>query len=155
MTPELKQQLADFVQALKSAWGDDLVSVVLFGSQVSGTAMPESDIDVLIVKKGFPASRLARRDELHALDDQFPEGLRYKLSTILLTSEEASDTKPYYLDMTVDCELLYDRGSFFEGVLNRLKNRLKELGSQRVFDPDGYPYWILKPDARLGEEIIL
>jgi len=155
MTTELKRELSDFAEALKSTWGDDLVSVVLFGSQAAGTATEESDVDLLIVKKGFPASRLARRAAMKPVYGRIPSELQDRASTILLTPDEAEDTKPYYLDMTVDCEILYDRDGFFEGILNRLRNRLKELGSRRVFDPDGYPYWILKPDARLGEEITL
>jgi hypothetical protein len=46
--------------------------------------------------------------------------------------------------------LLYDRDGFFRGVLERLRARLRELGSQKVYLDDGHWYWILKPDAAVG-----
>jgi predicted nucleotidyltransferase len=153
--PELRRELDDFVRVLREFWGDDLVAVVLFGSQAAGTARADSDVDVLVVSRNFPASRLARRDLLRPALDRAAPGLRDRLSTILLTPSEAATTKPFYLDMTLHSEVLFDRDGFFVSVLTRLNERLRELGSRRVFDPDGYPYWILKPDARIGEEIVL
>jgi len=38
-----------------------------------------------------------------------------------------------------------------ENVLRRLSERLKELGSRRVYLPDGSWYWILKPTIKRGE----
>ena len=51
--------------------------------------------------------------------------------------------------------LLYDRDGFFAAILQRLKTRLAELGSERRVDKDGYEYWVLKPDLKPGEAVEL
>lgn len=44
--------LEDLKQALLALYGEGLVQLILFGSQARGDAMPDSDIDVLVVLKG-------------------------------------------------------------------------------------------------------
>lgn len=70
---------------------------------------------------------------------------------IPLTPEEARETKPLYLGMITAHVLLYDREAFFATLLQRLKDRLAELGSERRLDKDGYAYWVLTPDFKPGE----
>lgn len=72
------------------------------------------------------------------------------LSAVLKTPEEVQKGSPLFLDMVEDAELLYDRGGFFQGVLQRLRRRLKELGAKRVFRGTRW-YWVLKPDIKPGE----
>ncbi len=78
-----------------------------------------------------------------------------KVSVMPLTPEEASTTKPFYLGMLTAHTLLYDRDGFFATILERLKTRLAELGSERRVDKDGYEYWVLKPDFKPGEAVEL
>ena len=69
------------------------------------------------------------------------------------TPEEARVHSPLYLDMVEDGRLLFDREGFFAGVLDRMRARMRELGSQRVFLPDGSWYWDLQPGFRFGGEV--
>jgi len=46
--------------ALISVWGDNLVSLVVFGSVARGDARRDSDVDLLIVGKQLPKSRFKR-----------------------------------------------------------------------------------------------
>ena len=78
-----------------------------------------------------------------------------KVSIIPLTPAEASTTKPFYLGMLTAHAVLYDRDEFFATILQRLKRRLAEVGSERRVDKDGYEYWDLKPDFKPGEVIEL
>lgn len=151
----LGRDLERFLGLLQAEWGDDLISVVLFGSHARGQARPESDIDLLIVKKHFPRSRLERQKLLCQLDKKIGMEFATALSPILLTPEEAQVIKPYYLGLLSSHAILFDRDQFFARILKRLEERLVELGAERRFDPDGYEYWVLKKDAQLGEEIIL
>jgi predicted nucleotidyltransferase len=47
----LRQILKEYRTALKELLGDDLDSIVLFGSQARGDAVEGSDIDVLCIMK--------------------------------------------------------------------------------------------------------
>lgn len=54
-------QLKDFVRAAQTALGDDLLSMVLFGSAAEGRLRPTSDVNVLLLLKRFDRARI---DEL-------------------------------------------------------------------------------------------
>ncbi len=58
----LKTILAALKSELRATYGDRLVSLILFGSQARGDALPGSDIDLLIVLKGTvdPATEISR-----------------------------------------------------------------------------------------------
>jgi predicted nucleotidyltransferase len=147
----LRDDLRRYVAALERRYGADLVSVVLFGSRARGEAGPESDIDVLIVARGLPRKRWDRYGGLSDLARQVSEEFSYAATPTLLRPEEAQEVKPYYLGMLSGHAILRDEGGFFAGVLERLQQRLAELGSQRYVDEDGYEYWDLKPDWKPGD----
>ena len=144
-----------FVDRLRRAWGEELISVILFGSHAARKAKPESDIDLLIIKSGLPRNRYKRRMEFLEFKKNCAQDKDFlaKLSVILLTPEEARITKPYYLGMVHASRILFDRDDFFAGIMADLQARLRRLGSRRLFDRDGYEYWILKEDYQLGEAI--
>ena len=77
------------------------------------------------------------------------------ISAIVLTPEEAATVKPFYLGLLDGHRILVDRDGFLQGVLARLERRLAELGSRRLTDDQGNPYWDLKPDYVLGEDVVL
>ena len=70
------------------------------------------------------------------------------------TPDEARFCSPLYLDLVED-GMLVDRGDFFRDVLDGLRERMRQLGSRRVFLGDGSWYWDLKPDFRFGEVVEL
>ena len=155
LPPAIAQDLQCFLRVLHSRYGEDLVSVVLFGSWARGKARAESDIDLLVISKHFPRSRLDRHRDMFEAVKAVTKEFTAKVSIIPLTPEEASTTKPFYLGMLTAHALLYDRDEFFAAILQRLEKRLAELGSERRVDKDGYEYWVLKPDFKPGEVIEL
>ena len=152
--------LRKLLRALLRRFGDDLISVVLFGSVARGEAKRDSDVDLLIVVRGLPRSRLKRQDIFMEVEEELePElenlrkrGYEIDFSPILKTDEEAERISPLYLDMVEDAVILFDRGGFFRRIMDRLRERLRELGAERV-RLGSRRYWRLKRDYRFGEVI--
>ena len=148
-----------YTEALKRHFGDRLVSVVLYGSVARGDYTNTSDIDLLIVAEGLPESRRERnrilvdieeREFSHVLRKLHRQGIYMDFSTKIKTPEEAQRFTPFYLDLTEDAVILYDRDRFFEKVLERFRKRLQELGARRIWRGKVW-YWEIKPDLKWGE----
>jgi predicted nucleotidyltransferase len=158
----LQAVAARYAELLRGALGENLLSVVLFGSVARGEAGPDSDIDLLIVGEEFPPGRFARLRVLEEVDAEFePEldrlrsrGLHPRLARLLKTRAEATRLVPLYLDFVEDARLLHDRDGFFQTVLTRLGVSLKRLGAERRLRGQTR-YWVLKRDFRPGEVIEL
>lgn len=152
--------LNDFVEILKERFRDHLISVVVFGSVARNMANEYSDIDVCIVLRDLPKSNYKRSKmifpcikELKKKDSYnfiCQSGYYSEISPIIYTPEEIVDTKPIFIDMVDDAVLIYDDGTF-KRKLNKLKRRMEELGSKKIYLEDGTWYWKLKPDLRFGE----
>jgi hypothetical protein len=133
LSDRVSAELASYVAALHRRFGADLVSVVAFGSRVRGDR--------------YEGLRNVARE----VSDEFAD----MVAPILLTPEEASHVKRYYLGMLSGHMIVSDEGQFFAGVLDRLRQRLAELGSRRYVDDQGYEYWDLKPDWKPGDIVTL
>lgn len=148
--------------ACHEAYGPRLVALAVFGSVGRGNPRPDSDVDVLIVAEPLPRGRLARVAEFAVVDRALAGelararalGVSTTLSPIFKTPEEVRLGSPLFFDMVDDARLLYDRGGFLANRLARLRARLEELGSRRVWKDGGW-LWDLKPDYRPGEEFEL
>ena len=73
-------------------------------------------------------------------------------SEVILTPEEVRGHPPILLDLVTDAVILYDKGVLREE-LEKVRRRLQELGARKVTIPGKGWYWILKPNAKLGEVI--
>jgi predicted nucleotidyltransferase len=162
--PEVVENLLqDLLAALHETQGENLVSVVLYGSVARGEAHARSDIDLLIICHDLPRGAFDRwrvfrqaTDRLKAQQEALlQQGYTVRWSPVLKTVEEAKYHSPLYLDMTLDARLLYDRDGFFNGVLDEMRARMRELGSRRVTLPSGTQYWDLKPDYQWPEIVEL
>lgn len=162
----LEERYADvlrrLVVALRSAYGERLVSVVVFGSVGRGTQREDSDVDFVVVARDLPRGRTARVEEFlpveralaPALVPPRPELVPIALSPVFKTPAEAEAGSPLFLDLVDDARILYDEDDFFAGRLQRLRDRLAELGARRVFRGNAW-HWVLKPDLRPGEVFTL
>lgn len=151
----LADDLRRYVEALDRHFGGRLVSVVLFGSWARGTARPDSDLDLLVVIRDLPSDRSERQRDLYEVPREVSQALADAISPVVLTPEEAERVQPYYLGMLSGHVPLHDAGGFFAGILQRLQQRLGELGARRYVDRDGYEYWDLKPDWKPGDVVVL
>jgi predicted nucleotidyltransferase len=148
--------------AVRIAYGDRLVSLVVFGSVGRGSARPDSDLDFLVVADGLPDGRSARVAEFERVEGQLTdtlEGARAKgvttaLSPLFKTPAEADRGSPLFLDLVEDARICFDRGDFFAHLLARLRARLAALGARRVWRGARW-YWDLKPDFKPGDVVEL
>lgn len=54
--------------------------------------------------------------------------------------------------MTEDAVIIHDKENFFERILTSLIEKMKKLGSKRIWIGKKW-YWILKDDVKFGEVI--
>ncbi len=152
--------LEKLVELLSKSLGDKLVSVVVYGSVARGSARKDSDVDVLIIAESLPKSRMMRQqlfleveNKLEpVIDELWNMGFYVDFSPVILSVEEASRIRPIYLDMVEDSVILYDKDGFFNNIISRLREKLRELGSKRIWVKDKW-YWMIKPDIRFGEVV--
>jgi predicted nucleotidyltransferase len=156
----LQQPFRNAIAAAAESWaaemGERLVSVVLFGSVARREARETSDVDVIVVARGFPHSlRDRRRPLLEGWEKVRAErGLPWvSWNLVTKTPEEARYHSPLYLDIVEDGVLILDRDGFFGAVLSAMRERMRVLGSRRIYLDDGTWYWDLKPDFRFGEVV--
>lgn len=164
---DFQHALADaagrLVETLAEQQGDNLVSAVLFGSVARGEAVRGSDVDLLLVLRDLPHARVdrhrvfydARLAQAGFLRALYEQGIAFDWSPLLLTTEEARQRSPLYLDLVDDARLLLDRGGFFTAVLDDMRLRMAELGSRRVELRNGSWLWLLAPDRAPGEAVEL
>ena len=159
-----RRRLVTYIlELLRSFLGDDLISVVVFGSVARGRADLNSDTDVILVASNMPRSLSERMEILANLLVDFSKTQTYEelnrrgLNTWVqfhpLTMEEAELHRPIYLDVVEDGIIVYDRGGFIKRVMEGFKSKLEALGAKRVFLEDGSWYWDLKPSIKRGEVV--
>jgi len=159
MTVSLEELGEALRRVFLEVFGESLVSLVLFGSYARGDYSVDSDVDVLVVLES-----VGDRFELHRKLDAVEEalepifrrlrerGYNPRLSPYVLSREQASQTRPLYLDMVFDCRILYDKDGFMSKVVERVKRRLEEYGAERVYIGRRYVV-VLKRDYRFGDVI--
>lgn len=144
--------------ALRRVYGQDLVSCAVYGSVGRRTQRFGSDIDLLIVARNLPDGRTRRVVQFEPAEDELAALLAAcggsdgpaVLSPVFKTPEEAEAGNLLFLDMVEDARVLVDEHGFFAARLDRLRRRMQELGSQRIWRGNAW-HWVLKPDFRPGE----
>lgn len=160
---ELRERLeAGLLTAAQACYGARLHSLLIYGSTGRGTFSINSDVDLLVVAESLPVGRMARVGEFERVEKTLgallseirARGWQVELSPIFRTPAEVEIGSPLFLDMTEDARVLLDRNDLMARRLDRLRARLKRLGSRRIWQHDIW-YWDLKPDFQPGDRIEL
>jgi predicted nucleotidyltransferase len=81
--------LSEFVAAAREAYGDDLISVVLYGSAAEGKLGPASDVNLILVLRSFDPERVGRmRDALLGAEAAIKLRVMFLLATEIATAAE-------------------------------------------------------------------
>ncbi|MBI2215799.1 MAG: nucleotidyltransferase domain-containing protein [Candidatus Rokubacteria bacterium] len=150
----------------RDLYGDDLRSLVLYGSVARGSFGPGSDVDLLIVLDRSPLSWGKRMSQFIRGIVERPEveraaaGLRRshvpsRVEPIVLTEAELAPHPPLLLDLTEDSVVLVDSGGVFAREIARVRDRLAELGARRVWHSPDRWYWLLTPEIEPGQVITI
>lgn len=155
-----KNLIDEILMGLKMTFGDDILSVALFGSVARGTAKKDSDIDLLIIHKEVSYDSAKRfldlqfeMEDKEAYKELRNRGFYPCLSPIFMTSDELSIKPLILLDIMDHGIILKDEEGVLLDKIQKLKIRLGELGSKKIVFEDGSWAWDLKPDWKIGEVI--
>ena len=123
------QRFKKIVDCYLDFLGEDLVSIVLFGSHARGEAKSTSDYDLFIVAARLPARPFKRVLFIRSpLIGQFEE----KLCIVAKTPEEVLENfPPFFLDLGMDGIILFDKNDFFRNLQKKIREIIREAGLQR------------------------
>lgn len=166
LRPELVRYLELLTTRCKEHYGDELRSLVLYGSVVRETFRPTSDLDLLVVVhhsalslgkriSQFINAILDRPDVEKAAACLRQRSLPWRVEPVVLTERELAAHPPLLLDLTEDAMVLEDRDGVFAQEIARVQERLQELGARRVWLQGDRWYWVLTPEIRPGEVITI
>ena len=153
-----------FISLVQEAIGENVVSIVLYGSVARGEAGIESDIDLLLVVRDGSPSYYEQLQPVLPLLRQLRQHRRWyelrakgwspEVNVMILSKQEADCNRLLYLDMIEDARILMDRDSFFQRRLQKLQIRLQELQARKIRQ-NGNWYWDLKPNLQPQESVVL
>jgi predicted nucleotidyltransferase len=146
-------QAVDFQELVKcynDYLGDQLISIVLFGSRARGDAQETSDYDLFIIARQLPSKPLHRMLYIRSpLKGQFEE----RFCIIARTPEEVEKNfPPFYLDLGLDGVILFDGNDFFRKLQERIRDIIRQAGLRRKKDNEEY-YWEWETPPKRGWEI--
>ncbi|MFQ6091343.1 MAG: nucleotidyltransferase domain-containing protein [bacterium] len=160
MLKEYNKIVELFTQSVKERLKGRITSLAIYGSVARGKIKPGSDIDSLLIGEGLPENYHERVDLILPILDEIERSAPYlkasagrvpvDIQFIILSKEEAKQTRPVFIDMVEDVKIMFDDG-FLKEKLDQIRIRMAELGSKRVYLEDGSWYWDLKPDLVPGE----
>lgn len=155
-----KVLLGRVLELLKFHFGEDFLSCALFGSVARNEALPESDVDLLIIHRscGYrPMDKFLKLLRDLEKDKEYKrlkkQGYLPEPYPVFLDEKELEENPLILLDVLDHGIILYDGDGILDKRLISFKKRLRELGAEKISLPDGSYYWDLKPDWKPKEVI--
>lgn len=132
---ELRLLLGTVIRRLQDRFGDDLQSVVLFGSQARGEASAGSDLDLLVIVPNLPQEWrdvFAVEDELAGIGTEIGHRLDIRLFEPKAVSHAVTWTTPLMLEVFDAHQVLFDRDGFFGAEIKRFSAVAHERGVFKI-----------------------
>lgn len=128
-----------FIDACKKEFGENLVSIVSFGSFPRGIATSSSDLDFLVV-----VNERESEDLIKEIRKDIILKFHIKLDTILMTRKDAEDNfnsfSPLFSSFILGIKIWYDREDFFK---KEFENFLKEMRKTNIKYCEEHRIWDL------------
>jgi len=119
----------EFVEACKEKFGEDLISIVLFGSYARGNFKESSDVDLLVIAKNLPGNVFERDKLIEEIVWNILKRRHIKISPILVEPEEikihAKWPNPLFYGILLGYRILFGN-EFFEKVMKVVKEGIME-----------------------------
>ena len=139
--------IKELFRKIREHYGNNLLSLVVFGSYARGSNRYNSDIDLLIILKDAPRISERIRDFIVNVEEPLEElekklteeGIYMDISPLILTSEEALNFSPLYLDILENHIIICDRG-FFRKLVEFIGEEAKKRKVLR-YKVDGHDVW--------------
>ena len=125
----LNKVLDEFLKKCKEKFGDDLISIILFGSYARETATKYSDVDLLVIAKNLPKRRIDRHKVLRDIVLEFIYRYGINISPILIEPRDLSpkDINPLICGILTGYKIIYDKNNFWKNYLERIKPVIKRI----------------------------
>ncbi len=159
--PYFRPVLEALTRKLLERFGKNLLGVLLFGSVARGDWTKDSDIDLLVLFREWPAAREEVCSELLSVRRALRGTTEYKrafragfvptVEFYSLSLEDASRFRRLYLEAFTEGVVILDRGGHLSDLMRRFRKRMAEVGAKRVETLGQGHYWILEdPSAMDG-----
>lgn len=149
------------IDSIVNFYGENLQSLVLFGSMANRKNRLNSDCDLLIIlscenkKSKGSLNREFSNIELPIKDleeKMFSSKIPMEVSPIILYKEEAIKFNPLYLDIVTNHISLFDKENFFKSITTNMKEKIASWGSTKHDTGNGW-YWNIKKNTKYGDVI--
>ncbi len=122
---------------IKLFWGNNLVSIVLFGSYASAKQTSTSDIDILVIADNLPSSKKDRLSLILSITRKYLS-LGKSVSIVLHSREEILNGFEFYnpllLSISENYKLLYDDMNFFINLMRAINNKIAKKKIRKFGD---------------------
>lgn len=137
--PWWQSDVEKMVDSVRKYFGRRVVGMLLFGSQIQGTATEDSDLDVLIVlDSSVPIRRGLYRWWDGAVLPHIDERINPQFVHIPDEPEKAGSI---WFEVALTSHILWERGRAITSMLQRLRKLVDEDHIRRYFT-HGQPYWV-------------
>ena len=148
---EVKMAINEFVEACKEKFGEDLISIVLFGSYARGNFKESSDVDLLVIAKNLPGKWRERKKLFEEITKKIGEKYGRYIEIIPLTEKEFISNINHYNSLFITFllghKVFFDKNFF----VSNFKNFANSLLAEKILYYEGDKKWEIR---ELAEEYL-
>ena len=151
--PGIRSDCLRVLDRLRARLGENLVSLVLYGSVARGEPNEFSDYDFYVIAENLPKKPVSRIRFLRGLTF----GLRLNRAHSIRgkSPDEMRDILPLFLDLAVDGVIVYDKNHFIRNFLRRVLEKIDEHKLVRYRTRDGFYGWRIDRPIKKGENVVI